>query len=126
MSSDEEEARQQVRMFLDGLYKRPVAGSGPSPTREPEPVAEGGARSDLQEAMRGQGQVRVQTRDDFVVVTISSKSGDSSSIRIYGPFVSADAERDFICHVWELAPIDPKLREGAIAQTKRWRRFDER
>lgn len=114
----------QVRAFINGLHKRPVdVGGGSASLPKTMQVTADAAFDDLQESMRTKGQVRVQTNDDFVTVTISRKDG--ASIRMYGPFKEADKQREFICDVWRSAPINPKHREAAIAQTVKWRRFDE-
>jgi hypothetical protein len=112
-----------IRANIAGLHKRPVTGSGGCAAVVSKLIAAAAAYDDLREALGTKGQVRVQTRDDMVIVTISREDG--LSIRMYGPFESADAEREFICNVYRSAPCDPKIREAYIAQTMRWRRFDE-
>lgn len=72
--------------------------------------------------------VRVQTSDALVTVTEHrpEKSGDwGQSIKMYGPFESADEQREFMCSVWRAYTKPGPRLDSVIEQTMAWRRFDE-
>ena len=71
-------------------------------------------------------QMRIQTRDNVVIVTVTvfDENGDfDESVRYYGPFESADKQREFMKSVFTDARDDERNR--MLKTIDEWRRFDE-
>lgn len=73
--------------------------------------------------------LRVKTRDEMVELIehrpLKNGVDWDQSIKLYGPFKSADAQREFMCNAWRgVTKPGPRL-DAMIEQTMAWRRFDE-
>lgn len=75
------------------------------------------------------GQTRIQTRDKIVIViyTMFKDDGDfDQSILYYGPFESANEQREFMRKVIQESPMEDKEERDKMLQlVSEWRRFDE-
>lgn len=75
------------------------------------------------------GQTRLQTKDKIVIVTdtLFREDGDfDQSVRCYGPFESADEQREFMRKVILESPMTDEVeRDKMLRLVSEWRRVDE-
>jgi hypothetical protein len=69
--------------------------------------------------------LRCRTEDAMVFLSEVRENGASVSLKMYGPFDTADAQREFMRSAFESSMGPGPKRDEAIAQVMAWRRFDE-